>query len=426
MKIVFCKGQFIGPVSGADEIIVNNAIQLKAAGHVPVVLLMYPCSQDDPFYVRLRKADVTVSAVGSAPVGASLNAGRKLLRHLSHTIPFLESVVRENGRRINAGVVDRYFDACCNYFKRCHADLIHVVTPDASAMVMIRAGHAVGVPVLYQEVGMPFHPPKFEAHYEKFTSVLPLCAGVAALSPRLAQMCREQLAGINAVSVLPIMVEDSIPSGHTTQGPSQDGVTFGFAARFEHLKGPMQLIEAFSAVSQKVSGLTLKMAGTGSLQQEIASRAETLGVATRCRFSCLYTNVEQRSAFMRGLDLFVLPSFTEGTPNGIVEAMAHGLPVIASAVGGVPDVVTEETGILVPPGEIGALADAMLRLAADSQLRARMGRSAVERYKTLFSPEAVLPSLLDTYRRTAAKGKADAVTTPNGNGHLHPWTHPKE
>ena len=121
---------------------------------------------------------------------------------------------------------------------------------------------------------------------------------------------------------------------------------------------------------------------------------------------------------MQRVDVFVLPTLAEGTPNSIIEAMAHGLPVIASAVGGVPDLVTRESGILVPPGDPKALASAMMLLASDHQLRKQMGREARARYEKLFSPEVVVPMLMDTYQRTATK-------RVNGNGHhssSHPWT----
>ena len=122
---------------------------------------------------------------------------------------------------------------------------------------------------------------------------------------------------------------------------------------------------------------------------------------------------------MRSLDVFVMPSFTEGTPNSIVEAMAHGIPIIASQVGGVPDMIGDDAGILVPPGDVRALEQAMLRLARDQDLRQSMGWAAYERYQRFFSPHAVLPLMLETYQRVSGNGHY--VAPPSGNGHLHPW-----
>jgi glycosyltransferase involved in cell wall biosynthesis len=146
-------------------------------------------------------------------------------------------------------------------------------------------------------------------------------------------------------------------------------------------------------------------------------RALNLGDA--CEFVGFYTDPLGRSAFMQSLDVFVLPSLAEGTPNSIVEAMAHGLPVIATEVGGIPDLLTPETGILVPPGDRARLAEAMCRLAADPALRASMGRAAREHYLKLSSPAAVLPMLQSTYLRLAGAHVASREGTCRAG--LHPW-----
>ena len=122
---------------------------------------------------------------------------------------------------------------------------------------------------------------------------------------------------------------------------------------------------------------------------------------------------------MESLDVFVMPSFTEGTPNSIVEAMACGKPIIASDVGGIPDMIGRESGILVPPGDTSALAAAMLFLTKDKDLRRTMGQAAKERHQQLFSPSAVVPLMLETYRRVTQNGHY--AETSNGNGHVHPW-----
>ena len=96
----------------------------------------------------------------------------------------------------------RYYSQCRDFLETPKPDLVHVMTPDAGAMVMIRAGHDAGIPVIYQELGIPYHPPGFE-YYREFTSVLPLCAEIAALSPRLIEHCREKLPDSRALSILP-------------------------------------------------------------------------------------------------------------------------------------------------------------------------------------------------------------------------------
>jgi glycosyltransferase involved in cell wall biosynthesis len=95
--------------------------------------------------------------------------------------------------------------------------------------------------------------------------------------------------------------------------------------------------------------------------------------------------------------------------------MAHGLPIITTDVGGSPDLLTPDAGILIPPGDSAALADAMQRLALDPALRKRMGQAARDRYLKLFAPNAVLSMLLGTYSRVAGRNGHEVR---NGR---HPW-----
>jgi glycosyltransferase involved in cell wall biosynthesis len=419
MKILLCKGQFQGPVSGADEILVNYATQLRSSEISVSVLLLYPYLSPDHYYRRLLQAGVPVRVVASRPVGTFLGAGRKLALHLLKTFPTSQRFLRNMAERISNGIASRYQQQCAELLKELRADIVHVLTPDAAAMIVIKAAHDVGIPVIYQEVGIPYHPPDFEPYYEQFTTVLPLCAEVAALSPALAQQCRQRLPNSKTISVLPLITTDLRNGGSAARAASTD-INVGFAARIEHLKRPMILLEAFAIVSRVCDRLRLKIAGAGSQEQKLKARAHDLGVLSRCEFRGVYTTLEQRRDFMASLDIFALPSLTEGTPNSIIEAMSHGVPVIASAVGGIPDVLTSESGVLVSPSDVTALAEAIIRLAEDVELRRRMGQAARERYEQLFSPEVVLPILLNTYRRVIAGETSSAATLLKELG-AHPW-----
>jgi len=420
MKIILCKGQFLGPISGADEALVNYATQLHRAGHSVSALLLYPFSPQDEYYLRLREAGVSVHSIASNSSGTFLGTGRKIARGLISALPSSQQLVRRNGQRVATNLAARYREQCREFLERSGADIIHVLTPDPGGMVLIRAAHAAGIPVMYQEVGIPYHPPAYESYYEQFTTVLPLCAEVAALSPLLAQLCRERLPYSRRLSVLPLMTVD-LGNGHDAARSSSADVTIGFAARIEHLKGPMILLEAFAVASRTCPNLRLLIAGAGTVAEQFSARAEELGVTSRCEFVGVYTSPKERRSFMHRLDIFALPSLTEGTPNSVIEAMAHGLPIVASNVGGIPDVVTAEAGILSSPKDSSALAEAIVRLASDPKLRATMGSGARKRYEQLFSPEAVLPVLLNTYERVVRGGPLNSAASSEAFG-IHPWT----
>lgn len=135
-----------------------------------------------------------------------------------------------------------------------------------------------------------------------------------------------------------------------------------------------------------------------------------------------YRNAHERSLFMRSISVFVLPSLTEGTPNAIIEAMAHGKPIIATDVGGVADIVTEEIGVLVPSGDTKALEDAMAQLAGNLELCRSMGIAARKKYEQLFTSPAVLPVLTDFYEKVIGNGHAQKRQQAGESSRVeHPW-----
>ena len=421
MKVVFGKTSFAGPISGADEIAVTYAIELKAAGHSTEMLLVHPPTRGDPLAERLRAADVPLHTLASPVFSASLAAARKVAIRVMQAYSPTSLLIRTKSRNVVFDLLQRYHDTCCEYLKRNRPDVLHVMTPDPGAMMLIRAAHATGTPVVYHEVGLPFHPPGFEEVYERFVSVLPLCTGVAVLSPRLAQEVGRALPQLAPARVLPLISHDAT-NGEAPPVQASKSVRFGFAARLEHLKGPLQLIEGFRIAHRAQPNVELKIARDGSQRQQLLITLCKFGLEKKCLFAGVYSTLKERTQFMRDIDVFVLPSLTEGTPNAIIEAMAQAKPIIATCVGGIPDVVSEEVGILVPPHDAEALGAAMIRLATDGELRRAMGIAARKKYELLFTPRVVLPLLTDFYESVANGNGA----TNNGKSRrsaeaVHPW-----
>lgn len=420
MKIALCKSHFYGPVSGADEILVSYAVSLHQAGHDVDVVLLYKPSESDRFGRRLREAGVPVVHVIDRSIAFMiLRSVRGLLS--SFLLFFLLIPRSESGlRRIWQVLIDlisrAHYKQLRAYLARSHYDVLHVFTPDTGAMLMIRAGKEAGIPVLYHEMGTPHYLPALDPHYKRLEKVLPLCSEVAALSPILARQWSERFPFLSSVSVLPLLTDDS----QTLRLPSRNGkheTIFGYAARIETGKGPFVLAEALAQLRQNRDDVLVRLAGTGPATQEVKARVRELQLNGSWEFVGSYDGALGCSAFMRTLDVFVLPSFAEGTSKSVIEAMAHGLPIITTTVGGSPDLLTSDTGILVPPGDSAALADAMQCLASDPALRKRMGEAARDRYLKLFAPEAVLSMLVTTYSRVAGSNGHHAIS---GNGQ-HPW-----
>jgi glycosyltransferase involved in cell wall biosynthesis len=419
MKIALCKTTFAGPVSGADEALVNYAVHLREAGHDVRVVLLHRPPAHDPYYARARRAGFEVECiVKRSPVFAVLSVARRLLfggLFFFLLMPNSPGRLRRVWEAALALVARLHYRHCRSYFAATRPDLLHVFTPDAGAALMIRAGHELGLPVLYHELGTPRYMPALEGYYRRLEKYLPLCAEVAALSPRLAAQWAERLPGVRRVSVLPLIVDAGDVRAPSVRKKETGETVFGYAARVEEGKGPLVLIEALAGLSRDEAPALLRLAGTGPQLPEARARVRALGLEEACEFVAPYTEPAGRDAFMRTLDVFILPSLAEGTPNAVVEAMAAGLPVIASEVGGIPDLLTSDSGIIVPPGDGAALAAAMRRLASDPALRASMGRAARERYLSLFSPAAVLPLIESTYRRVAGTHAPHPAHAP------HPW-----
>jgi len=147
-------------------------------------------------------------------------------------------------------------------------------------------------------------------------------------------------------------------------------VVFAFVGRLSPQKDPGTLLRALATA--RLAPWVLLVSGDGELRAELEAQAEGLGLLGRVRFLGIRSDVPE---LLAASDVFVLPSRYEGHPLSAMEAMAAGRPVIATAVGGVPEVVRDGvTGLLVPPGDAVALAGAIGRLGRDEGLRQEMGR----------------------------------------------------
>ena len=163
-------------------------------------------------------------------------------------------------------------------------------------------------------------------------------------------------------------------------------------------KGVYDLVRAFAKVAARFPRAKLVLGGTGDIEgvQQIAAQ---LGIADRV--SCPgWLGPDRKNAALAGSLIFLLPSHHEGMPMALLEAMSWGLPVIATPVGGIPQVVDNEVnGLLVAAGDIEGLATQIERLLADTVLRERLGANARARVETDFSLRDALERLTAIYNR---------------------------
>ncbi len=190
------------------------------------------------------------------------------------------------------------------------------------------------------------------------------------------------------------------PSGLASQ---RDEFVIGTVGRIQDVKNQSGLIDAFILLREMLPGhrdrLRLSIVGDGPLLGMITEKVRAAGLQDVVWLPGSRTDIAE---LMSGFDVFALPSIAEGTPVTILEAMACGLPVVASRVGGIPEVVEQQaTGLLVPPSNASALAEALAVYVQDPQLAARhgaAGRVRVERSNSIAAMVAGYAGLYDTLR----------------------------
>jgi len=163
----------------------------------------------------------------------------------------------------------------------------------------------------------------------------------------------------------------------------------------------------------------LHLIGDGELRPELERRFAAAGVSDRVRLPGARNDIPSQLAM---LDLLVLPSRWEGMPNAALEAMASGLPVVATRVGGTPEVVADgETGVLVAPGDADALAEALGRLIHSPALRAQMGAAGRTRVESYFALNRIVAAVQELYE-TMLQERNMSQAHPRRIRVLHPIT----
>ncbi len=177
---------------------------------------------------------------------------------------------------------------------------------------------------------------------------------------------------------------------------STESVVCVAVGRLVPAKNHALLLRAFREVADAVPAAQLLIAGDGMLRRELEELSRALGLTGRVRLLGERSDIPE---LLAAADLFVLSSNWEGHPLSVMEALSAGLPVVATAVGGVPEQVDEGvTGLLVPPDDCPALSQALLRLLNDSALRTEMGQHAQQQAGDRFSLTAMTHAYIDLYR----------------------------
>jgi glycosyltransferase involved in cell wall biosynthesis len=195
---------------------------------------------------------------------------------------------------------------------------------------------------------------------------------------------------------------DTTPFQERSTGSS--GHRIVMVANLRPEKGHDTLIDAAPAILARFPYARFQLVGDGTERDRLERYAQSRNVAGAFTF---VGHSDDVMAHLRRADLFVLPSRSEAFPNGVLEAMAAGLPVVASAVGGIPEVVHHnETGLLVAPGRADALANAVCRVFSDRALGERLAAAGRARVESRYSFERMVRALEDLYMAELSRVRA--------------------
>jgi glycosyltransferase involved in cell wall biosynthesis len=225
---------------------------------------------------------------------------------------------------------------------------------------------------------------------------------VVALSPTWANLLRKSGARVVIIPNPVILPAPDVGGTDSDRHP-----TILYMGKVERRKGYEDLIQAMSVVLSKFPNAILRVAGHG----EIASArrlANELGISKSIEFLG-WVSQEDRERLYRSADVFCLPSYSEGVPMALLEAMSFRLAVVCTPVGGIPDLITSgENGVFVQPGDAREIASALIDLLEHMPARAAMGAAAYKTVERISSLQVVARELAALY--------ADLLT-PNASHH---------
>ena len=252
---------------------------------------------------------------------------------------------------------------------------------------------------------------KIETFFDRLTErrlSLILCNSQAVADRRteVAGTKRERMMlipnGIDVDYFRPDVPQESRESLNLPQG-----FLFVKVASFREEKDHATLFESMKIAGDALDGAKVVLVGGGAFESQVRASADQFGVSSRVIFHGIAKDVRP---LLRSCDAYVMSSHSEGMPRAVMEAMAMGLPVVTTAAGGVAEVAEDEkSALIVPTRDPSRLANAMIRVYRNPQLRSQLGRDAVRRIREHFSLELMLDRYEGIYRSVL-------------HGSTHHWT----
>jgi glycosyltransferase involved in cell wall biosynthesis len=184
-------------------------------------------------------------------------------------------------------------------------------------------------------------------------------------------------------------------------------------------KGHKYLFEAVRLLRERGTMVHLQLAGDGEARDMLEALVDEAGLRGQVSFLGMLGHADLLSLYRGGkVDIAVLPTLHEGIPAGLLEPMAYGIPVIATNTGGIPELLEDGAGIMVPPRDAGALADAIQRLLGDASLRRQLAETGRQRVERGWDVTTVVSTLLEHLSGNCAHQAGQRGQAPSCNDHV--------
>ena len=290
-------------------------------------------------------------------------------------------------------------------------DVVH--THSSKAGILGRAAAwAADVPAVVHTIhGLPFHPYQSKIRNALYIASERWAARRCHAIATVADAMRDQAlaAGIgepdryrtvrSGMVIDPYLVEESRDEARRRLDLPADVFLVGTIARLAELKGHDDLLDALGDRMRADPRLHLLWVGDGWWAERLHERVGKMGLTDQVHAPGLVAP-ETIPGWIRAMDVVVHPSYREGLPRAVVQGLLSARPVITYALDGAPEVcIDEETGILVQPGDIAGLADAVVRIKEDPEFGRRLGSAGRERCRVDFDHHTMVRELDDLYRR---------------------------
>jgi glycosyltransferase involved in cell wall biosynthesis len=297
--------------------------------------------------------------------------------------------------------------------------IVHTHTAKAGAIGRLAARMALGrgvvvVHTYHGHVLTGYFGPARTAAFRWLERLLGLVSDrlVGVSQATVDDLVRLRIAARRKFTMIPLGLEldrflaiDTAPSGafRDELGAAPDECVALFVGRLVPIKRVDLAIRAVAEARRRGARLRLVVAGDGELRRSLERLAEELGLCGHVSFLGFREDLDR---LVEGADLALLTSDNEGTPVALIEAAAGSRPSVATAVGGVRDIVTWETGRLAPAGDVTGVADVLVELAEDPIARATLGKAARTHVRSKYSSDRLLRDIDQLYSVLLAKRAA--------------------